>query len=90
MKHLNRILQVMHHIIDKEYKGVSHFKFDEYAWTTRQEKAFEEYLYTYLKCYKQAREELITIPSTDSKLLKNFVSEFLLCYGWRIDDTTKD
>lgn len=55
----------------------------KYSWTEQQEDEFIEWLIEYMLKNKDARDELMIIPSKNKKFIKEWVNEFILNYGWR-------
>ena len=53
------------------------------CWTAQEEDAFKDWLIDYLKKNREARQNLMNIPSTNKRFLEGFADAFLLNYGWR-------
>lgn len=54
-----------------------------YQWTVEEQGEFERWLAKYLKENREARLELMRVPSTNKRFLEKFAKQFTLSYGWR-------
>lgn len=88
-KYLKTILQEICQRVGADYKSMNFKKrnwFHDYSWSEKQEEDFKNWLIDYLKNNKEARSELMSIPSSNKQILTRFASEFLFNYGWKLHD----
>lgn len=84
--HHARIFKKLLEIAGKEYDKFKFSKqmwFLDYMWTEEQEKAFKDWLFTYLKNEKYAIWELTESRRRTKSYIQKIVDEFVWNYGWK-------
>ena len=63
--------------------------FRKHTWTKEEQEQFSLWLKQYLKNNKEAREELMKVPTANKRHIDKFVNMFVFNYGWMLkeDDT---
>lgn len=85
-KYLKIILLKQCEIVGADYNKIDFKKenwYWDYQWTKEQEQEFKLWLIDYIKNNKEARNELMSIPSVNKKFLEKFANEFIMNYGWK-------
>ena len=85
-KYIKEILLKQCKIVKADYNKIDFKKEDwywDYRWTEQQELEFKLWLIDYIKTNKEARNELMTIPSNNKHFLNKFADQFSLNYGWK-------
>ena len=85
-KYLKEILKKQCQIVKADYNKMNFKKenwFLDYEWTEIEQDKFIDWLVEYMKKNKEARNSLMSIPSTNKRFLEKFANGFVLNYGWR-------
>ena len=88
-KYLKIILIKQCKSVGADYDKINFKKNDwywDYEWTQDKEQEFKLWLIDYIKNNKEARNDLMSIPSTNKKFLEKFADQFILNYGWKIKE----
>lgn len=85
-KYLKIIIKKQCKIVGVDYDKINFKKkdwFHDYEWTDKQEKKFSDWLIDYMKNNKEARYNLMRVPSVNKVFLEKFARSFILMYGWK-------
>jgi len=88
-KYIKTILLKQCKVVGVDYAKINFKKnnwYWDYTWNKAEEKEFKCWLIDYIKSDKEARNHLMSIPSTNSRFLDKFANEFIMNYGWKTID----
>ena len=74
-------------LVDADYEKIDFKKdswFTESQWSMNDQNSFSDWLIDYMKVNSEARKELMNIPSTRAKFIKDFSNMFIFNYGWKV------
>lgn len=87
-KHLQKILREMCRRVGADFNEMDFRRenwFLDYTWKEEDEENFKEWLESYFRSSKEAREEIMAIPSKNKNFIKEAVRMFILSYGWKTE-----
>lgn len=57
--------------------------FMKHEWTEKEQDNFREWLISYLSKEKEARQEIMRIPSNNKRFVEDAANQFILMWGWK-------
>lgn len=91
-KHLKHILKEQCKRVGADFNKLDFSKedwFEKYTWTEEEENNFKQWMMNYLKENKDARQDLMRVPSTNPIIIRGFTTSFILFCGWKYDKSNK-
>jgi hypothetical protein len=85
-KHLEHILRTMCYYANVDFSKLDTSQelwFDNYVWSYDVQDKFSKWLEDYMSTNKEARKQLMRTPTSNKKMIRKFVEDFILNYGFK-------
>jgi hypothetical protein len=56
---------------------------DKHVWSIKTQEEFKKWFEGYMSANKEARKDLMRIPTTNKKMIRKFVEQFIFNYGFK-------